>query len=172
MKRLLAILIAVLAVNAFADSYMYWMVGDSITLDGQDFDGYTSAKVGVFDDATGAYGSYLNLYSWDNSLGTDTYKATPGDNSALYANITGMTGKSFYIELFNGDTSVGRSSELLSYASAEAYATGFGMDKPVSTPWVTMSFTSQGVPEPSSAVLMMIGCAVLGLRRRRLSKKG
>ena len=168
MKRLLLVLLAAFSVSAFADTYMYWMVGDEITLDGQAFSGYTSAKVGIKTDGGGRSGEYLNLYAWDQSLGTDTYMATPGDNSALYANITGMTGKTFYIELFNGDKTVGFSEEM-SYNNALAYSTSFGMDKPVSIPWMTIGFSSV-VPEPNSAMLMLVGCAMLAIRRRKMQK--
>lgn len=172
MKKCIALVVATLSFGAVADSYLYWLVGDSISLDGQEnFTGYSTAKVGVL-DSSGVSQGYLNLYG-DNGVSLDgpSVGMTPGDNSPYYANLaTAGAGYQFYIELFNDlSESVGRSSEILAYADALAYATTFGLSTPA-VPWNVSSFTTAAVPEPSSALLMLLGCAGLALKRKKQAK--
>lgn len=171
MKKYIALVAAVVSFGAFADSYLYWLVGDSITMNGKaDFKDYDTAKVGVI-DSSGNFGGYLNIYGENATPNYGTkIGMTPGDNSPFYANLgTWGSGYSFYIELFNDTTSVGRSEEILKYADALSYATSFGTSNPAKL-WNVASFTTAAVPEPSSALLMLLGCAGLALKRKKQAK--
>ena len=64
---------------------------------------------------------------------------------------------------------VGR-SDTLNYNSALAYVTTFGTSQPLANPWSPTSFTTAAVPEPSSALLMLLGCAGLALKRKKQAK--
>lgn len=170
MKKYIALIAAVVSFGAFADSYLYWLVGDSITRDGSEFTGYDTAKVGVM-DASGKCAGYLTIYG-ENATQNYGEKIgmTPGDNSPFYANLgTWGSGYSFYIELFNDTTSVGRSEKILKYADALSYATSFGTSNPAKL-WNVASFTTAAVPEPSSALLLLLGCAGLALKRKKQAK--
>ena len=170
MKKYIALVAAVVSFGAFADSYLYWLVSDSITRDGSEFTGYDTARVGVM-DASGKLAGYLTIYG-ENATPNygDSIGMTPGNNSPFYASL-GSFGESysFYIELFNDSTSVGRSDEILKYADALAYVTSFGTSTPAQA-WNVGSFTTQAIPEPSSALLMLLGCAGLALKRKKQAK--
>lgn len=173
MKKCIALVVASLSFGAFADSYLYWFVGDSVSVDrNENFTGYSTAKVGVV-DSSGTSKGYLNLFvsDGDSTVGA-SIGMTPGDNSPYFANLGsyGKEGYSFYIELFNdAQESVGRSNDFLKYADALAYITSFGTSTP-SNPWTVTNFTTQAVPEPNSALLILLGCAGLALKRKKQAK--
>ena len=165
MKKAVFVAMLLGAVVASAeDSYLYWMVGDSAPA-------YTYAKVR---DAT--TGTYLNLYDeYLNAFSpaTQISQADVLDASAhgenLYASLANLTASqlanaSFIVELFNDGNFVGQ-SEAIPYSSTYVYYGG--STTPPSTAWSASSFA---VPEPNSGLLMLLGCAVLGLRRRRQKK--
>ena len=187
MKKLILSVCTALAFTALAaetvDSYLYWMVNDDangITLNGEFYD-YKSltVKVVAYDSSTWRPnqtpdngGKLLTLYSAAGDLGSLGKEVTiTGVNSPFYAGIlSGMTKNtwSYFVELYNDQVFVGRSSEGLTYANAEAMAYLMGSDlKPGTGPWIVSSFTSTPAPEPNSALLLLIGCAALALRRRK-----
>jgi len=174
MKLKLFILSVFAAVGfaASADSYLYWMVGDNATLDGGSMTKYDTIKVVAFENQTWA-SSYLNLYSTGGSqLGTSVTGVDYQDNSAFYAGLSGMdySNYSFYIELYNDQTFVGRTSDGFNYSDATAYVQS--SLAPTATPaklWTSINFIKVPMPspEPSSGLLMLLGCAILGLRRKK-----
>ena len=171
MKKLLAIAFAALSLGAMAnDSYLYWMVGNSLTWKEGTAQDYSQMAVGVL-DASGQNVGYLNCFGYGGS-GADGNLVDKG-SGAWYANLGNYASDSysFYIELFNDNMDfVGRSEDILSYNSALAYATTFGTSQPLANPWSPSSFTTAAVPEPNSALLILLGCAGLALRRKRAAK--
>jgi len=178
MKRVLLVLSVLWVATAAAeDSWLYWMLGDASK------SGYTAAESGSADNTYTAVKvrgytnndadfSYLNLY-YDSSspLGGDAIPATTisemnGFGAGLYAKLANNTTySSFVIELVN-DSGFVAGSERLTAASAEAYIeTANSMHSP--SAWAP---TSYAIPEPNSAMLLLLGCAALGLRRRRQLK--
>ena len=173
MKKLIALVALATAFGVRADSYLYWMVGNSVSMkDGgtttADFSGYSYAAVGVM-DASGKNAGYLNLFGSD---GKSLNAQVGSKGSSFYANLASYTtGYSFYIELFNDQGAfAGRSEQMLNYSEALAYATSFGTGTPSYQPWTPSSFTTAAVPEPSSALLMLLGCAGLALKRKKQAK--
>lgn len=172
MKTFIALIALTLAFGVQADSYLYWMIGDSVTLKNgetttENFSGYQYTKVGVLDNASGLHVGYLTFYV----NGVDSKIETGNGKGSFYSNVSQYTdGYSFYIELFYGDTSVCRSEEILSYSAAQEYIERFGTSTPVPKPWTPTTFTTAAVPEPSSALLMLLGCAGLALKRKKQSK--
>lgn len=185
MKKLLFFLALAGTVGATAastDSYIYWMVdknatgteigGDSI--DGQKYMAKVVAldsKVSWTDQMDGK--TYLNLYSIDNTassidgnIGVEVgigSAVTGIQNLQYFANVTGyLTGYTYFVELWNEGGVVAR-SEGLPYEQASIAALA-----DISTPgmlWAPMTFVA--APEPNSALLLLIGCATLALRRRK-----
>lgn len=167
MKKLVALVVVALSCGAWAaDSYLYWMVEKSVERDGKAFSGYNSAKIGYLNDSGSM--TYLNLYGEGASgdfIGIGK-SATPGYES--FANILG-SGSTFYIELFNDNRVVARSEEL-SYSALESYTTSSMLQTP-REPWTSAGTTfTSNVPEPSSALLMLLGCAGLALKRKKQAK--
>ena len=170
MKKLIALIALASAFGVRADSYLYWMVGDSVSRDGEAFSGYSYAKVGVWNEESGKREGYLSLFGEDQSSlgGSSGLKG-----ASFYANLAnyGKDGYSFYIELFNDqNVSAGRSEDILKYSDALAFATSFGTETPKLDPWTPTNFTTAAVPEPSSALLMLLGCAGLALKRKKQAK--
>lgn len=181
MKKTLTTVAALLALGALADdSYLYWMVGDTTTLDGTTLsqDGLY-AKVMAYDTTTWTYwteGKPLALYTTDGtgSAIEDGVKLK-GDNGPNFAAISAAFSGSewaYFIELYNSDGFVGRSTDGLDINSAQA---GDYLAKTVTaTPgslWTVAAFTSTPVPEPTSGLLLLAGGALLALRRRRLTRQ-
>ena len=124
--------------------------------------------------ATDTFGdvSYLNLYGpGGDSLGATTVSygditALKNDGQSLYAQLASeKTYSSFVVELLNDKNAFVAQSETLDYSEAMAkyYITTSNSMK-LAASWAPTSFA---VPEPNSAMLLLIGCAALGLRRRR-----
>ena len=164
MKNIICGLVLLGAVSAFADdSYLYWMVGDGAPE-------YAYARVR---DQTG---TYLNIY--DSGFDSQYTEATGGKSGVSKETVTDFkdygegfyallgpgtsSSSSFIVELYNSsDKFVGQSSPI-AYSLAEIYSGGMG-----TPPSMPSSFGSFAIPEPSSGLLMLVGCAVLGLRRRK-----
>ncbi len=158
---------------AQADPLLYWMVdqgsGDAIE--------FNVARVKYINSDNNTTG-YLTLV--DENGGTADAIWPSGDGvsgtstSATWADLAGMTGSeyTFLVELLASDghgglTAVGGSeaksySDLVSAGSIAPNALNIGtVDL---TAWTG---TSYAVPEPSGALLMLVGGSLLALRRRR-----
>ena len=169
MKRILSVLLVFGALSAAAeDSYLYWMLGDTTPYAS---DSYKQIRV-RFDG-----GGYLSLYAPDATSETGLTSVNQSDAKgdyitpaqanygALYAQLaSGTSYSTFVIELWN-DSSFVAQSETLSYSDALAnYYIATANSIHLSTAWAATSFA---IPEPNSAMLLLLGCAALGLRRRR-----
>ena len=173
MKKVLMFAMILGAASVFAaDSYLYWLPPDeTMGLNGS----YTAkviANTGAWAWNTkgdGGAGTYLNLY---DGTGTDlggtaaTIALGAGaDNGTFFANAAGYTdGYTYYIELWNDKSLVGISDGLTYSAAGLGALAGLGTP---GTLWQGMNFAAAPIPEPNSGLLMLIGCALLGLRRKQ-----
>ena len=148
----------------------------------------TAADLGVTDVRIRVSGgdagdnSYLQMAYFDPNTGGLTIGNTPGTTVVevptydVYAYL-GPDGYnydnaaySFAIELGNwsdGTWTVLAESDLATYSELAGHIApgGGGLDVPYALPWNPQHYVVP-VPEPGSALLIVIGCAVLALRRR------
>lgn len=157
MKKLLTFVVLAVASIAANAGYLYWQAP-------------TTSQSGITD-------SYNYATLWTSTDGSD-YTAINDGVSTLYFDATTANdtyvgdAKYFYIELVNYDsgtyTSVGQSGkeQVKTYGDlAGAYHSALATDLSKMTAWVGSSY--QAVPEPTSGLLMLMGFAMLGLKRKK-----
>jgi len=167
--KFIALLAAAMAVGAAKadDSYLYWMVGTSLTdatVKYNDLAGPLAGQTVTYDYAmvkiAGEEG-YLNICSAGETPDPDSYivdKYTPA--YAAFPNDKQFT--SFLFELYNeNDDMVGWAT--LARTAAGAYIYG----DPSTASDTGLFKLTQAIPEPSSGLLLLLGMAGLALRRRR-----
>lgn len=183
MKKLILLLAlaGTLSVSA-EDSYIYWMVPENASGTGRDglaLTGSYTAKIVAFGSGAGwaeSGGTYLTIRSSsaDNGFAIKENGATVtigADNVPYFASIATASGSgwTYFVELWNdggvnGSGQVVARSEGLPYSEATIVALS-GLSAPGAQAWAPMAFVP--APEPNSALLLLIGCAALALRRRK-----
>lgn len=148
-----AVFAAILAMVGFAKAdALYWQV-DNSSADASYKGDYSYAA--LYDSTTGAM-----LDGYYESEGGKVAPALSdlGDGSSTH---------SFYIELYNASFDSVYKTESISYTdlAASGYISTGGVSVPTYT--ATSGFNGASVPEPTSGVLLLIGGAMLALRRRR-----
>ena len=169
MKKSLLLAAILGATGAFAaDSYLYWMID---TTSANKFD-YSYAR--IKDANSNTYltiydGSFEEAYT-DGNYGDGVLKdyvaMADNANSGFYASLAGITpsSASFIVELYNDSGKFLAQNFSASAGEIAGYIYSGGISVPPSVPWTASSFD---IPEPSSGLLMLVGFAMLGLRRRR-----
>ena len=187
MKKLIILAALMGALQASADdSYIFWMIGSNPTMDGvatpATWDKVT-AKVSAFeniasgDDWVYGGGTYLNLYTVaSGSVGSRPVEGSktvgvgginPAGISRQYAASIGTTmggGWSYFVELYNDGVIFAR-SDSLSYS--QEYVAGLNGLSTAGKLWGVTALMPAAVPEPNSAILLLLGLAGLALRRQR-----
>ena len=172
MKKCFLMMAVLGACAALADdSYLYWMV-DTDDGTAAKFD-YDTVQVRAFETAAGVdSGNYLTLYYGNgNEAGMSVAAGVATAGLPFYASLASAMGPSFsyVVELFNDGAKVGQSESLLfTEAMAKNYVatvTSTGSFPGMAT-WSAGGFSA--APEPNSAVLLLLGCAALALRRKKV----
>ena len=191
MKKLIVSLVAAGAMVGVANAdYMKWTVDNSsltsVTQQGssggtQDVSGYAFAVLVQSDDATHIE-TTVGYARTDPTKMQDTYvgnyngttkavgSSVFADGSTIVASAVGDTARYFYIELYSS------TGDLMAYTTSGvdlSTATQFRETSQFSANWSSMnafSGTFTAVPEPTSGVMLLVGAALVGLRRRRFGK--
>ena len=154
MKKLIAMLVAVAAVSTAVatDSYIYWMaserVGDIDFAYAQLVADNGSSKVEISD-----------LYSNEGSATTHDSHVSGAWSESL---ATYGAGYNYYIELLNSNEDVVWTGYQYSYADIVAKGGIYTKGVPAGSP-----LDMGAVPEPTSGLMMLLGLALLGLKRKK-----
>lgn len=155
--KLFACACAVFVGATIQASTLYWQVDTEATT-GID---YEYAQVAVHTTSPQAY---LNV------AGEGTPYVAEG-SGAVYLDLStyGTSGYSFAVELLDANLNVVGTSSTVTYDTllASGYISSGGIDAPKSGSYLFSTAGSYSVPEPTSGVLLLIGGAMLALRRRR-----
>lgn len=185
MKRLIAVLLAFITLNAFSEAIL-WMVDETM------YSGaFTAARVMVSPSGDGKDAEVLSTLMYNDDTGgyTDVFSDgigiinsedyNPASTGEMWSEIRGgldYTTAKFYIELGNysmsGDdltwTGTVATGDMVTYdwLRNSNHSLGTAGDfVEVFNPWNGMNYTPG--PEPTSGMLMLVGLALLSLRRRK-----
>lgn len=165
--KFLTMLFAAVALSAFADvEALYWQVTPESNVNDVEF---TAAALGGIDGSGNTtYFTDAGDNAWQGAqtggLSTEIATALLGDGTTDY------TGWSFFIELQNYDAAnnqwytSGRSDNI-AYSTIKGSI--FSTANPIAPSMISVVSPAVYVPEPTSGLLMLLGGALLALRRRR-----
>ncbi len=181
-NKIIAALLTATFASVVSAQVLYWQVNSDVQISGD------TSKVGSTwnyamlyaysgDDASTATALTSYLFNSDGSSSTgSTYvdKNYFEDNTPAYANLgTDYTGYSFYIELVNRVDGTGTGiarSDTISYSnlgSALQNAVEFNNNWSSINALGANMTTFTAIPEPTSGLMLLVGAAILGLRRKR-----
>ena len=162
MKKIIALIALLGAATAFADtfgsdSYLYWMIDNTGSFE------WTTARASI------GGGDYLTIAREGVISGTKSMTKADATSDFFYnwAALAGYeSAQSMVIELYNGSEFVAESDALL-LSDAAQYIVNNRMGTGLAS---VATFGNFHIPEPNSAMLMLVGAALLGLKRKRAKK--
>lgn len=169
MKKLIAFALVIATASMAQASYLYWQTGTDATFNGHDIYGYnmivTDGTTKTVLTSTYTDGDTVAMLEKGGYASGSEYRIDLGDNytDSKY---------SFYVEVLGYDSAltggfgaIAESTEHLSYS--QMYSAGYIVPPGLVT--VPTAWTGGGMvaPEPTSAMLMLLGMAGLALKRRK-----
>ena len=180
MKKILFGMAVALAAFSSQAAYLLWQVSDAkVSSDSYlTSQGVTTTPGEYY--ARLRYGTgneYVNWATWSDSTPAPINVALGGDGSmddAIAVNLASIsadpTAYSFYIEVVNYNSAAG-TYETVAKSEIQNYSSLAGNNYIVDFDRISMAAVWTGgaysVPEPTSAMLVLVGVAFLGLKRRR-----
>ena len=157
MKKLVIFGMLALAMTSVRADFLYWQVNSSTTTE------FSDATYAMVKDLSG---TALSIY-YGGEWGNDWINVPMSGNAAVSVS----ENNSYYIELFHYDTATTEStsvakSEIQTYTSLADGGFVTSSLSTVPTVWSGGSYTA--TPEPTSAMLMMLGFALMSLKRRKV----
>ena len=186
LKKFLILAAAVVASSscnaAGGGEVLWWMIGDNYgsitgtTEDGQL--GVTDARIG-YEDASGNR-TYLTLYGIDDQGTVYALEGAAGVGlpAEYFADLSGISdlGYSFVLELGHWEedsgwvaTSMEASATYQELVAGKHISNWDNTAPTYGTPWTPSNFSV--VPEPSSGLMVLVGTALLMLRRKRFGRE-
>ena len=176
-NKLIAAVCAVALASAVSAQVLYWQVNSNVSIGGADT-GTTwnyAALYAVKDGTSKQLDSYM--FNSDGTTVQSTYvgKDYMGGEYPAYADFGGTdyAGYSFFIELVNkvdgsGATSIARSGSV----SYDKLGAALASSAEFRSEWSSINALGSGLtftalPEPTSGLMLLVGAAMLGPRRKR-----
>jgi len=170
-RFLLTVIVALFSRAAFAepDFLLYFQIVDQPKFDNGDTCSYHFAMVSFTEDGTNPSGEYRDLYA-DGATVPQGQALASGSEAAyasLGSNLTMESQILFELWSASGDSfeRVGYYTALYSEFAGHIMESG-GVSQ--ATPLMITQVHAQAVPEPTSGLLVLLGAAVLALRRKRI----
>ena len=187
MKKLIISLVIIVVGYMSHAAYLYWQLSTDNTGLTESSGTYsyngktvTGARVVAISGATSegdapytsggvALSTYDTNYSTTTALGNPVGVATAVNSDNLYADLrTYTTGFTYYIELMSDNLVVGISEGITYASNLSNISTSLGGDMlSGGSLAVWHGGSTYSVPEPTGAMLMIFGLAMLGLKRRK-----
>ena len=167
---------------------LWWMIGDNYesiigtdaktgeTMTAGDL-GVTDARIG-YEDASGNR-TYLTLYGIDDQGTVHALEGAAGVElpAEYFADLSGISdlGYSFVLELGHWDNNQWINTSMEASATYQELVAGKHISNwdntapTYGTPWTPSNFSV--VPEPSSGLMVLVGTALLMLRRKRFGRE-
>ena len=167
---------------------LWWMIGDNyesiIGTDAKTGETMTAAQLGVtdarigYEDASGNR-TYLTLYGIDDQGTVHALEGAAGVGlpAEYFADLSGISdlGYSFVLELGHWENNQWINTSMEASATYQELVAGKHISNwdntapTYGTPWTPSNFSV--VPEPSSGLMVLVGTALLMLRRKRFGRE-
>ena len=172
-RFLLTVIVALFSRAAFAepDFLLYFQIVDQPKFDNGDTCSYHFAMVSFTEDGTNPSGEYRDLYADGETVSQGQALASGSD--AAYASLGSKPSAESQIlfELWSWSDSDNSFERVGYYKAWYSDLIGNIMESggvSPATPLMITQVHAQAVPEPTSGLLVLLGTAVLALRRKRI----